>query len=80
MVLKTMNTIPQHTSPFDIIQWMRHYMPIVTKAHPQALPTLAEWTIQKTTSYQLLKDWPEIGLEFGNSMFHIFEEVDYLFP
>lgn len=79
-VLKTMSALPAHTSPFDIIQLMRHYLPLVTKAYPQALPTLAEWAIQKTTSYQLLKDWPEIGLEFANNMFQIFDEVTYLFP
>lgn len=79
-VLKLLNTIPEKTEPFGIIQWLRHYVPIVSKTYPQSLPMLTEWTIAKTTSFQYLKEWPEIGLEFSNNMLNIFVNIQFLFP
>lgn len=79
-VTKTLNKIPNSVEPFDIIQWMRHYLPIVSKVHSKAFPELGDWIIAKTKSYQTLNEWPEIGLEFANAMLKIFQEVDFLFP
>lgn len=79
-ILKTLHTISPKTEPFGVIQWMRHYLPIVSRTYPQALPILNDWAISKTTSFQLLKEWPEIGLEFGTNMINIFESIEYLFP
>lgn len=79
-VMTTLGKIPSSVEPFDIIQWMRHYLPIISKIHPKALPEVTEWIVAKTKTYQTLNEWPEIGLEFANAMLKIFQEIDFLFP
>lgn len=79
-VIKTLDTIPSQMEPFNIIQWMRHYFPIVSQVYPQQTPQIIAWTIEKTKSYQCLKLWPDIGLEFVKNMLVVFNNVHYLFP
>lgn len=79
-ILKLLNTIPGNVEPFGVIQWLRHYVPMISKTYPQSLPILTDWVISKTTSFQYLKEWPEIGLEFSNNMLNIFANIDFLFP
>lgn len=75
-----LNEIPEQIEPFGIIQWLRHYVPVVSKVYPNALPKLTDWAVAKTTSFQYTKQWPENGLEFGNNMLDIFSGIKYLFP
>lgn len=80
MILNVLNEIPPHIEPFGIIQWLRHYVPLITKPYPKALPAITKWVIQKTESFQFSKEWPNIGLEFSHNMLNIFSNIDYVFP
>lgn len=79
-VTRTLDEIPKRTELFDIIQLMRHYLPLVSKTFPQSLPKLTDWIIRKIALYQMHLRWPEIGLEFAGKMLKIFREVEFPFP
>lgn len=79
IVIKILKAIPQQIEPFGIIQWMRHYFPLVSEAYPQTTQSIIDWVIQKTKSFQCLEQWPDIGVEFGNKMLEIFMQVKYTF-
>lgn len=66
--------------PFSVIQWLRHYVPLVTTACPKSLPTITEFAINKISSFQCSREWPHIGLEFCQNMLSTFKEANYLFP
>lgn len=78
-VLKVLNRFPQQSEPFDIIEWMRHYFPLVTEAHPKTTPDIVNWVIRKTKSFQRLNNWPDIGVEFSKRMLDVFTNVKYPF-
>lgn len=78
-VLKVLDTIPQQVEPFGIIQWMRHYFPLVSETYPATTPCIVDWVIKKTKSFQCLDQWPDIGVEFSNTMLNVFKNVKYTF-
>lgn len=79
-IIKSLESIPQQTEPFGIIQWIRHFFPIISQQFPRSVPSIIEWTMEKTISYQRLETWPEIGLEFIRNMLTIFKSVKFVFP
>lgn len=79
VVGEMLNAIPSTTPPFDIIMWIRHFVPIVSMVHPQTLSFIVDWCVDKTRSLQFSKHWPEIGLEFITNIFEVFNENKYVF-
>ncbi|XP_067638251.1 kinetochore-associated protein 1 [Eurosta solidaginis] len=75
---KLLSLIPNHTEPFNVVQWLRQFVPTVSKTHPKLMPYFAEWSIQKTRTLQYAEHWPEIGLEFATKVAEIFEEVQFM--
>lgn len=79
-ILQVLNAIPQKTLPFDIIQWLRHYVPLITKSHSKALPIVTEWVIVKIKSLQHSTHWPQNGLDFCQDALNIFSNIEFVFP
>lgn len=79
IIISILNAIPTNVKPFDIIQWLRHFIPGISQIHPQIMASLTDWSIDKTRSLQYSDLWPEIGLEFINNVFTIFSNTKYLF-
>lgn len=77
--VKMLREIPQAIEPFGIIQWMRHYFPLVSEKVPEAVPDIVNWVITKTMSYERSNDWPAIGIEFGKKMMDICRSVTFTF-
>lgn len=77
--VKMLREIPLELDPFEIIQWMRHFFPLVTGKLPKTTPVLVEWIISKTKSYERSDNWPAIGIEFGKKMLDIIKNVKYPF-
>lgn len=71
--------IPQDIEPFSIIQWMRHYFPLVSEEIPETMPEIVKWVINKTISYERSNDWPAIGIEFAKNMMDICKNVKFTF-
>ncbi|CAD6991333.1 unnamed protein product [Ceratitis capitata] len=71
--------IPNHTEPFHIVQWLRQFVPTISKTHPKLTPYLAEWSIQKTRALQYAEHWPEIGLEFASKVAEVFEQIQFMY-
>lgn len=77
--LKLLKEIPSDIEPFLIIQWMRHYFPLVSEEIPDTLPDIVNWVVAKTISYERSNDWPAIGIEFGKKMMEICKNVKFTF-
>lgn len=77
--IKIFNAIPATTKPFNIIQWLKHFVPCILQTHPEKMTFLVDWSLQKTRSLQYSNHWPDVGLEFCNNIFTIFYEINLLF-
>jgi kinetochore-associated protein 1 len=77
-MIKLLNAVPTKIEPFQIIQWLKHFVPSILQCYPHLMKQLVEWSIQKTRSLQYSELWPEIGLEFGNNVLQIFTDVHFL--
>jgi kinetochore-associated protein 1 len=77
-MIKLLNAIPPTVEPFQIIQWLKHFVPSILQCYPHLMSQLVEWSIQKTRGLQYSAMWPEIGLEFGNKVLQIFTDVHFL--
>lgn len=73
-----LSLIPNDTKPFNLLQWLRQFVPIVSNTHPNIMPQITEWSIQKIRSLQYAKHWPEIGLEFATKVTEIFEDLYFM--
>lgn len=79
VVADMLNAIPSAAPPFDIIMWIRHFVPVVSMVHPETLTLIVDWCVDKMRSLQFSKHWPEIGLEFITNIFEVFDGNKYLF-
>lgn len=70
--------IPARTPPFDIILWLRHFVPAIAQHHPADVRRVAAWCADKTRSLQHSAHWPEVGLEFARSIRAVFAACRYL--
>ncbi|XP_055841706.1 uncharacterized protein LOC129908902 [Episyrphus balteatus] len=77
-IRKLMSLIPANVEPFNLVQWLRHFVPTTVHAYPSLMPYIIDWSIQKTRSLQLSKHWPEIGLEFSTKVSEIFDDIHFL--
>lgn len=77
-IRKLMSLIPANVEPFNLVQWLRHFVPTTVHAYPSLMPYIIDWSIQKTRSLQLSKHWPDIGLEFSTKVSEIFDEIQFL--
>lgn len=77
--MKMLREFPQDIEPFGIIQWMRHFFPLVTEELPKTMPQIIDWIVKKTISYERSNNWPAIGIEFGKKMLEIVKSVKYTF-
>ncbi|XP_054741000.1 uncharacterized protein LOC129246308 [Anastrepha obliqua] len=77
-ICQLLSLIPSHTEPFNVVQWLRHFVPTVSYTHPKLMPYFTEWSIQKTRTLQYAEHWPEIGLEFATKVSDIFEEIQFM--
>uniref|UniRef100_A0A1B0GE99 Uncharacterized protein n=1 Tax=Glossina morsitans morsitans TaxID=37546 RepID=A0A1B0GE99_GLOMM len=75
---KLMSLIPHDTKPFNFLQWLKVFVPIVYNTHPNVMPYITEWSTQKTRALQYSDHWPDIGLEFCTKVMEVFEEVDFM--
>uniref|UniRef100_A0A1A9US66 Uncharacterized protein n=1 Tax=Glossina austeni TaxID=7395 RepID=A0A1A9US66_GLOAU len=75
---KLMNLIPHDTKPFNFLQWLKVFVPIVYNTHPNVMPYITEWSMQKTRALQYSEHWPDIGLEFCTKVMEVFEEIDFM--
>lgn len=74
-----LKAIPSATLPFDVILWLRHFVPVISQVHPNSMTTVANWCIERTRALQYSPHWPQIGLEFITNIFTIFNENSYIF-
>lgn len=79
VAVKMLREIPPDIEPFSIIQWMRHYFPLVAEELPETMPDIVEWVISKTISFERSNNWPAIGIEFGKKMMDICKNVQFTF-
>lgn len=77
-IRKLMNLIPANVEPFNLVQWLRHFVPTTIHIYPSLMPYIIDWSIHKTRSLQLSKHWPDIGLEFSTKISEIFDEIQFL--
>ncbi|XP_011293281.1 uncharacterized protein LOC101899752 [Musca domestica] len=75
---KLLSLIPSDTKPFNILQWLRQFVPVVSNTHPNIMPFITDWSIEKTRSLQYAEHWPEIGLEFSTKVTEIFEDIQFM--
>uniref|UniRef100_A0A1I8Q641 Uncharacterized protein n=1 Tax=Stomoxys calcitrans TaxID=35570 RepID=A0A1I8Q641_STOCA len=73
-----LSLIPSDTKPFNILQWLKQFVPVVSNTHPEVMPFITDWSIEKTRSLQYAEHWPEIGLEFSTKVAEIFEDIQFL--
>ncbi|XP_017140651.1 uncharacterized protein LOC108154777 [Drosophila miranda] len=71
--------IPSNTKPFNIIQWLQQFIPMVSNTHPSIMPFITDWSIEMTRKLQYNPHWPNIGLEFSTKIFEIFEEIQFTY-
>lgn len=76
---KWLSNIPSTVQPFDLIQWLKHFAPCFFQLYPQEMTHLVDWCMERTRALHYSKSWPEVGLEFINSINDIFKEVKFLF-
>lgn len=74
-----LSNIPSSVEPFEIVQWLKHFSPCLFQLYPKEMSHLVEWCLERTKALQFSNAWPEIGLEFINSINEIFKEVKFLF-
>lgn len=75
---KLLALIPNDTKPFNLLQWLRQFIPVVSNTHPNLMPFVTEWSIQKIRLLQYTDHWPEIGLELANKILEIYDELEYI--
>ncbi|KAL9872159.1 uncharacterized protein ACN427_014119 isoform 3-T10 [Glossina fuscipes fuscipes] len=75
---KLMSLIPHDTKPFNFLQWLKVFVPIVYNTHPNIMPYITEWSTQKTRALQYSDDWPDIGLEFCTKVMQVSEEIEFM--
>ncbi|KAL9888205.1 kinetochore component rough deal isoform 3-T4 [Glossina fuscipes fuscipes] len=75
---KLMSLIPHDTKPFNFLQWLKVFVPIVYNTHPNVVPYITEWSTQKTRALQYSDHWPDIGLEFCTKVMEVFEEIEFM--
>lgn len=73
-----LSKIPNNTEAFNIVLWLRQYVPIISSLHPNIMPHITDWSIEKTRSLQYSQHWPEIGMEFCTKVMNIYEEIKFL--
>lgn len=71
-------SIPVNTEPFHIIQWLKHFIPVVLQTHPSIMSLTVDWCLDKNRSLQYSKLWPDIGIEFCNNIYDIFSKITFL--
>lgn len=74
---KILDAIPCNVEPFEILQWLKHFVPSVSQTFPPSIKILVDWCIKKTKSFQYSNLWPEIGLEFINNIYTIFADIKF---
>lgn len=79
VAVKMLREFPPDIEPFSIIQWMRHYFPLISDEFPETMPEIVDWVIHKTISFERSNDWPAIGIEFGKKMMDICKSVKFTF-
>lgn len=75
-----LRSIPTDTLPFDIVLWLRHFLPIVAQIHPANVAQMTDWCVEKTHALQYDKRWPQIGLEFITNIVNIFSKTSDAYP
>lgn len=71
--------IPSNTKPFNVVQWLRQFIPMVSNTHPSIMPFITDWSIEMTRNLQYSPHWPDIGLEFCTKILDIFEEIQFTY-
>ncbi|XP_017060303.1 uncharacterized protein LOC108100776 [Drosophila ficusphila] len=71
--------IPSNTKPFNVVQWLRQFIPLVSNTHPSIMPFITDWSIEMTRNLQYSPHWPDIGLEFCTKILDIFEEMQFTY-
>lgn len=79
LVSKILASIPLNIEPFQVIQWLNHFVPSVLQSHSGMMTLLVDWSIERASSLQHSNLWPEIGLEFSNNILTIFSNLQFLF-
>lgn len=77
-VMGILKAIPNTIEAFNVIQFLRQFVPVVAQIYPKIMPEVSEWCVQKTRSLQSSKLWPDVGLEFSKKLRAIFEDISYL--
>lgn len=75
---KLLALIPNDTKPFNLLQWLRQFIPVVSNTHPNLMPFVTEWSIQRIRHLQYTDHWPEIGLELANKIVEIYDELQFI--
>lgn len=75
---KWLLNIPTTTEPFQLIQWLKHFLPCYLQLFPNEMTHLVDWCLERTRALQFSSSWPEIGLEFINNINSIFIDIKFL--
>lgn len=73
-----LSRMPSTIEPFQIIQWLKHFVPSFLQAYPEETTKLVVWCLERTRALQFSTAWPEIGLEFINNINVIFKEMKFM--
>nr|XP_017007775.2 uncharacterized protein LOC108064669 [Drosophila takahashii] len=76
---KLLGFIPGNTKPFNVVQWLRQFIPMVSNTHPSIMPFITDWSVEMTRNLQYSPHWPDIGLEFCTKILDIFEEIQFTY-
>ncbi|XP_016949058.1 uncharacterized protein LOC108023885 [Drosophila biarmipes] len=76
---KLLGFIPSNTKPFNVVQWLRQFIPMVSNTHPSIMPFITDWSVEMTRNLQYSPHWPDIGLEFSTKILDIFEEIQFTY-
>ncbi|XP_070501724.1 kinetochore-associated protein 1 [Chironomus tepperi] len=76
---KWLEGIRSTIEPFQLIQFLKHFLPCFLQIYPHQTTRIVDWCIERARSLQFSPAWPEIGLEFINNIKIIFQEIEFLF-
>lgn len=74
-----LTTLSIDVQPFNIILWLRHFIPSIMHNTPSHMKYIVGWCINQTYALKSSGMWPEIGLEFIKNIYDIFNDIKFCF-
>ncbi|GAB0092349.1 kinetochore-associated protein 1 [Sergentomyia squamirostris] len=77
-LMKILNSIPTSIEPLAVIQWLRHFTPSLLQIHPQFMPTIIDWSIDRIRFYENSHAWRESVLEICKNVLDVFQNLHFI--